>query len=163
MPERGRSQTPDFLPETYIATPSPRATEHQPQWLQLTRHRIGVLLRLKAGWSGPGSTAIDRLLAFRAARTLEAAMKGCRAPVAPFVVPAADGSLQLEWRTEATRFEFYFEVDGSMSAWAQNRESGYEVEAEGLGATELLRKWSSRLSQTPSEPRLPSVPETISA
>jgi len=118
----------------------------QDEWLQMTRLRIASVLALKDGWNGPGSTAISRLLAFRAERVLEAAMRSVRDPLPPYVVPCADGSLQLEWRTASTRFEFYFEVDGVMSAWAQNRESGYEVEADGAAATDLLRRWSTRLS-----------------
>jgi len=135
----------------------------QPEWLRLVRRRIGVVLSLRSGWDGVGSPAIDRLLAFRAERTLESALRGCRDPVAPFVVPSSDGSIQFEWRAESTRFEFYFDAGGGMSAWAQNRESGYEVEADGVDAIELLRRWSSRLRAKVDKSPPASVSQEISS
>lgn len=62
----------------------------------------------------------------------------------PAIVPIGDGGVQAEWYSPTERFEIYFEADGEIAAWTENRVTGVEFEAEGTEAVQLLLDWASR-------------------
>lgn len=90
-------------------------------------------------------------------------MEGVTSPSAPYIVPCADGSLQLEWHLKSTELELYFEKDGSLSAWVHNRETGNEIDAEGAAARELFFRWAPELSENIAEHPAQPIPEEVFA
>jgi hypothetical protein len=119
----------------------------EPNWRATASARFGKALALQDGWAGQKSKAVCPRVASIAHRLLELAMKRLDQPIAPFVIPLAAGGLQLEWHTERVQLEVYFESEGTMSAWACDRDSGFEVEAEGREARDLFLRWAVLLDQ----------------
>lgn len=92
------------------------------------------IAKLKEGWDGPGSVPIPVRLIDLADRIVQAAC----APIAPFVVPGGDGSLQIEWHTQAGEIEFDIDPNGRFSIWGQDHSTGTEFEGEDARALGLL-------------------------
>lgn len=130
-------------------------------WRLLTQSRIGAALSLQDGWDGPKSLGVRKSLAIRAFSLLQLGLSRCARPTAPYAVPCADGSLQLEWHFTSTEFELYFERDGRMSAWAHNRDTGYEIEAEGSSARDLFLRWAPELSSSELESNSKPLPAKV--
>lgn len=105
--------------------------------------KFAALRLLPNGWDGSQSVAPDVSVVSTAARVLNSSLEGLTSIAAPEIVPMADGGVQAEWYSVQDRFEMYFYPDGECAAWFQNRETGLEVEAEGLGAVQLLVRWAS--------------------
>lgn len=116
-----------------------------PDWLKTSRQRFGAALALPDGWDGPASYSVSREVAFYAERLTEFALQSVDQPLAPYVVPLPDGGLQVEWHSVTTEIEVYFDNEGNVSAWAHNRQTGFEVEKEGVAAVQLLKRWAQRL------------------
>ncbi|WP_217431021.1 hypothetical protein [Sphingomonas bacterium] len=100
---------------------------------------------LRDGWDGPASVAPDPAIMARAGSILEHALRNLPGVDAPAIVPLADGGLQAEWYTADHRFEIYFEADGEVAAWSEDRATGVEHEAEGAEAEQMLARWAGRL------------------
>src|SRR3954452_5080658 len=83
---------PGGWPPARVVTPN-----IQPDWLVQTHRAMGRIARLKSGWDGQGSVPVPTSLIYLADRIIRDALAGVIAPVAPFVVPGGDGSLQIEW------------------------------------------------------------------
>ena len=115
-------------------------------WLEVAANRLDKLRSYKPGWDGPASLSISSEALARAGRLLGLAFENFAHPAPPSAVPCADGSLQLEWWLTDTRFELSIDIDGSTCAWAQNRRTGEEIEAEGTDATNLFFQWARRLT-----------------
>lgn len=114
--------------------------------IRTMRTRFAALRALRDGWDGSASVAPDRAIMARAASILEHALRDRPGVDAPAIVPVADGGLQAEWYTAAHRFEIYFEADGEVAAWSENRGTGVEYEAEGAEAEHMLVQWAARLN-----------------
>lgn len=119
------------------------------RWRLTANKRFAVAWRTASIWGGRHISESRRLLR-SAERLLQFTMQEIENPIAPFVVPCEDGSLQLEWHTSTTEFEFYFRADGSYAAWVRDLQNDYELEAEGAKAIELLGRWASRLVEEPA-------------
>ncbi len=115
-------------------------------WQELAANRLDRLRAYTQGWDGPASLPISHDALARGGRLLALAFENFAHPAPPAAVPCADGSLQLEWWLTDTRFELSIEADGSTYAWAQNRLTGEEIEAEGKDATNLFFRWARRLT-----------------
>ena len=115
-------------------------------WLTVASSRLERLRSYGAGWDGPASRAISPYALTRAGHVLTFAFDGVPFPAPPRAVPCADGSLQLEWWLTDTCFEIYVACDGSMTAWAEDRVTGQELEREGSEAINLLLQWARRLT-----------------
>lgn len=136
-----------------------RVSDREP-WRELTKHRMAAALTAPKEWNG---IAVPTSIAIKAVSLLDLAMQRVPCPTAPFIVPCADGRLQLEWHLKSTEFELYFETNGTLSAWAHNRETGYEVEETGPAARDLFLRWAPELSESTIQHSSQSVPEAISA
>lgn len=115
-------------------------------WQELAANRLDRLRAYSKGWDGPASLPISHDALARGGRLLALAFENLAHPAPPAAVPCADGSLQLEWWLTDTRFELSIEADGATYAWAQNRLTGEETEAEGKDATNLFFRWARRLT-----------------
>ena len=107
---------------------------------------FAAMRALKDGWDGPGSVAPARELIDHAASILSFALKHLSFVEVPAIVPVADGGLQAEWYSSAYRFELYFDADGEIAAWSENRQTHVEMEEEGRGAIDMLLRWTSSLN-----------------
>ena len=107
---------------------------------------FAAMRALVDGWDGPASAAPSPALIARAAAMLSFALKDLSFVEAPAIVPVADGGLQAEWYSPTYRFEFYFEPDGDVAAWSENRETRVEMENEGSDALAMLLRWTSNLN-----------------
>ncbi len=115
-------------------------------WQEVAASRLDRLRAYVQGWDGPASLPISHDALARGGRLLALAFENLAHPAPPAAVPCADGSLQLEWWLTDTRFELSIEANGATYAWAQNRLTGEETEAEGKDATNLLFGWARRLT-----------------
>lgn len=115
-------------------------------WRQVAAERLNALRSYQPGWDGPKSLPISSNALARGGRLLELAFENLAHPAPPSAVPCADGSLQLEWWLTDTRFELSIAADGFTYAWAENRLTGDQTEAEGKDATNLLFQWARRLT-----------------
>lgn len=87
------------------------------------------LAKLERNWDSHGGAPVSEFV-LDAAREL--LMKLMRPDwVCPCVVPAPDGSVQLEWHTGEWDVEIYLDVDSDVYAWgAPTEDRGSEVETE---------------------------------
>lgn len=109
------------------------------------RQAFATIHALSDGWDGGNSVAPHPEVVARAASILEYALNDVRGLEVPTIVPVADGGLQAEWYAPAYRFEVYFEADGEIAAWSENRVTGVELEAEGRDAIQMLVTWTASL------------------
>ncbi len=107
---------------------------------------FAAMRALKDGWDGLGSVAPARELIDRAASILSFALTDLSFVGVPAIVPVADGGLQAEWYSPTYRFELYFEPDGEIAAWSENRQTRVEMEEEGRDAIDMLLHWTSTLN-----------------
>lgn len=109
--------------------------------IALLRAKFSQLRGLRDGWSG-GNSVRPKAEALRAAgRYLDQAFSGHPSAIVPAIVPVPDGGVQAEWYSDAARFEVYFEPSGEILAWAEDRSTGAEREAEGVYAVQMLVDW----------------------
>jgi hypothetical protein len=113
------------------------------QEFRTLRARLASLHTLDDGWDGIGSVRPCVSVMTSAAAHLMFALQGRRNVSTPAVVPIPDGGVQAEWYSANSRFEIYFEADGEIAAWSENRVTGVEMEAEGTDAIQLLIDWAS--------------------
>ncbi len=117
-----------------------------PSWKKIVARRLADVSLLRAGWDGPASIAVNPNAIATAERLLDVAFRSVSFPAVPSVVPCGDGSVQLEWRLNDTRFELEIEADGQLGAWALDRPSNISAERTGFAATQLLLSWAQRLT-----------------
>ena len=115
-------------------------------WKKIVARRFADVSMLKTGWDGPASIAIAPNAIATAERLLDVAFRAVEFPAAPSVVPCGDGSVQLEWRLNDTRFELEIELDGQVGAWVLDRPSGISAERTGAAAIQLFLSWAQRLT-----------------
>jgi hypothetical protein len=130
-----------------------------PQWLEAAQKNFAAISRLPAGWDGPRSKRISLAAIYRMDRILRDALDGQRDALPPYIVPAADGSLQMEWHTASFEFEFLLEEGTTPSAWLRNRKTGAELEGEGDKAIDLLFRWAKQIASPDHGGNVPSSEE----
>lgn len=135
----------------------------KPSAVQLARKRFGTILQLEPGWDGPSSAAISRTATKVAQRILEPALSSVDDPRAPFVVPCADGSLQMEWHTDEVEIELHVGFAGELTLWTHDRISGAEIELEGPTARAAFIRAVSRLGAKSDQHSSAPISEAISA
>jgi hypothetical protein len=112
-------------------------------WFQPVVDRLNYLLRLEAGWGGPGTVHVDQRAVERALQALALIALPKTRP--PSISPGPDGSLQLAWYTRDLELEIDVPLSGEITASLYEHDSGEE----------------SELALT--SPRLPSVIERLRA
>lgn len=115
------------------------------------RSQFAVLSRLNDEWNGASSARPEPSIMAAASAYLEFALAGRRGAPVPRIVPVSDGSIQAEWYSKDYRFEMYFEADGIIAAWSENRQTGVEMDEEGPEAIQLLVDWLGNFEEDFSE------------
>jgi hypothetical protein len=111
-------------------------------WRQAVQKNYSALLQLHDGWDGYRGKRISGTILNHADRILTDALAGLTDPLAPFIIPGADGSLQIEWNNADYEFEFCLSEGSDYSTWIRNRETGREIESDGSEALNLLFRWA---------------------
>lgn len=115
-------------------------------WKNVVANNFAAVSELGPGWDGPQSKSISRYTIYQADVLLRDALASVANAKPPYIVPRADGALQIEWASEKFEAEFALQENGARSFWLRNRETGIEIEDEGDGATELLFRWARRIA-----------------
>lgn len=102
-------------------------------WLNRQAEAVG---RLGPNWDGYGAESVDHAQVKRLVALVTDWIPSRSQPGS--VVPGADGSLQVEWHTEAASLGMLLEHDGVISAWVKPVSADAEIERFGLDALELL-------------------------
>jgi hypothetical protein len=115
-------------------------------WFRELGKRFAAVRGLEDGWDGPQSVSVERLLIGRVDRFLKDALFEVPDPMLPFVVPAADGSLQIEWHRRDLDLEVFFSREGHVSALLEDRKAGVELERDGAEALNLFFGYARRVA-----------------
>lgn len=134
---------PDARQNDILAIPHIPATA---AWKSVVARRFQEALSLEADWDGLDSEAVSSEIVSLADKLLVLAFENIQHPAVPAVVPAGDGSIQLEWRLIDSRFELEISKDSSVEAWALDRSTNHSIEADGAEAISLFISWAQRLT-----------------
>jgi hypothetical protein len=115
-------------------------------WLPDLWSQFAKALALRDGWDGPRSKAVHRPLVYLVERVLRDSLVEIPNPRLPFVVPSAEGGLQIEWHRSDMELEVYFGPNGEISAAFEDHSGGLEIERRGSEALDLLFRWASRMA-----------------
>jgi hypothetical protein len=118
----------------------------EPEWLAGFNANIRRVERLKAGWDGLNSVPVDRNVLYQAARIVRDALEGFDRATAPYLSPAGDGSVQVEWHEKDAEIELLLLPDGTKYLWARDHLSGTEFEADDEAALDFFSRWAPRLA-----------------
>jgi hypothetical protein len=97
-------------------------------WVQPVVDRLNYLLRLDAGWGGPGTVRLDKGAVERAVQALALVASAKTRP--PSISPGTDGSLQLAWYMRDFELEIDVPVSGEITISLFEHETGEEAEFE---------------------------------
>lgn len=125
-------------------------TSTQP-WHSDFREKVSALSSLKAGWAGRGSVPVEHHIFYAVENYLGIALAGTANPVLPYLVPTADGGLQIEWHRDSLDLEVLFTSEGQIQALVEDRERGLEIEKEGDAALDILLRYAPRAAQERSD------------
>ena len=106
--------------------------------------QIAFIRSTHDGWAGSGSAAVPNHLLSVALNAVGTAQQLAPHRQLPAILPCSDGSVQIEWHEVDGAFEMYFEIDGTIQAWAVDRETGQEYDVEGAAAFNLMTDWITR-------------------
>src|SRR5271166_5196410 len=95
-------------------------------WFQSVVDRLNHLLRLEAGWGGPGTLPVNRSVVERTLQALAFVLAPKARP--PSISPGQDGSLQLAWYTRDFELEIDVPVADEIVASLYEHDSGRESE-----------------------------------
>ena len=151
---------PAFMPLLATAIPTvlevpprtatrPRNTHNQSadaSWVAYFLVDARRISALPLGWDGLGSKAPSEETLWMARHALTRALDGMPDAVAPRLVPAGDGSLQIEWHAEHGELEFCIDADGELWAWACDHLNGLEFEGSGEKAIAIFYRWAPRMA-----------------
>jgi hypothetical protein len=142
------SFNPLLASAAYLAElPSANATvQRAVSWETIVQKNFAAIKTLGPGWDGPRSKRVDSKVMYRAFRILRDALADVDGAVAPYIVPAHDGSIQLEWHTKSYELEFLISPSGRTEAWVHNRSSGATLEGEGDKAVGMFLSWARRVA-----------------
>lgn len=144
---------------TESAKPS-AARPIRPTCAQGLKEKISAALALQNGWAGPGSLAPRVEIAYRIESLVLSALSGVDEPHLPFIVPMADGGLQVEWHQNGADLEVAFFGSGEISGLFEDRIAGGEIELDGTEALDLLLRYARRVAQKAGNAMDASVAQT---
>lgn len=134
-------------PQESPPRPAPRIRAPRrdlPEVLLDALDRACELQQLPRGWNSHGAEPVSDAAFRQTIRFLAAyVVQGIASPT---LVPTVRGGLQLEWHRRGVDIEVEVSPDGSVSWWAEDRQSGKENEAVLLGHEEEVRAWLNRAS-----------------
>jgi hypothetical protein len=163
MPWRGESAfgagsglSPEIIPTARASQDGSAAAS---KWKTVTQKNFAAIAALRDGWDGYSAPKIDYGLIFRADRLLADAFGDLQEASAPYIIPAADGSLQFEWKTLDYQLEFILARDGQRSFWLKNLRTSKQIESDGDGAVQLFYKWARQVAVEPAGAAVVPLPE----
>lgn len=112
-------------------------------WSANLNQSVARLRNLRKGWDGPGSREICKDSLVRAITLVRQALEGLEQAEAPYLVPGGDGSVQVEWHERHGELELTVGVNGSLSIWGRNHNTGAEFEDEDEEALVLFFRWAA--------------------
>lgn len=121
----------------------------RPMWAIELEQAAKRVRDLRPGWDGPGSSVVAESVIQRAVALARVAMTGMSNPSVPYLMPAGDGSLQIEWDSVHAKLEFCLEPDGSLDFWSRDLRTGAELAGEGAEAMALFLHWGPWAAGTP--------------
>lgn len=114
--------------------------------IKLSRN-VDRLRKLSRGWDGPRSFPIDNSLLNRVTALIRESLASLGSNAhAPFVVPLANGGVQVEWHTVRGELEFELAANGKASIWVRDHGTNHEFETEGAKALNLFLLWAPWLA-----------------
>ena len=113
-----------------------------PDWKKLLDANAARLAALKAGWDGYGSLPISKPVLFAAIDIVDRALSCVPNAIAPYLVPAGDGSVQVEWHEHHAELELELSADGQMCILFRDHLTGAELVGEGPKALNLFLRWA---------------------
>ena len=118
-------------------------------WLSVLRTSAARLAELEAGWDGFGAQKISRAALPAAVRATESSMPSIADAVPPYLVPIANGGVQIEWHEEHGELEYCLNSDGSRYIWIKNHLTGVEIEGDDEEAVAIFYRWAPWVATAP--------------
>lgn len=127
-------------------SPLPRQELGCDNWKNVLSSYVSGLASLEAGWDGPKSGPVARKVLYEANRIVRVALEGCGLAQAPFLVPGADGSVQIEWHEERYQLQLELGVFGERLFELHDYHTGVTVRAVDDRAVDLFLRWAPRVA-----------------
>jgi hypothetical protein len=127
------------------------AIPRKPAWAAQLDANAESLATLHPGWDGPGSISMSASTLSRAVFYVTSAVDNQIDVKPPRLVPAGDGSIQIEWHTKRGELEFDIDDRGEMSIWIRNHLIGAEFDGEGAEALALFYRWAPWIAARPND------------
>lgn len=141
----------------------PRANPAQ----EMISERLSRLRSMHDDWDRQGALRPDQRVIDEVSKILRVALDGVEAPAAPFLVPLADGGVQVEWHAPGQSLEVAFYPGGERFGCLEDESLDAEIEAEGSEATDLLVRHARRFGEAPRHAndvgRAPQEDATVAA
>jgi len=119
-----------------------------PAWLDKFTTASRRLQALPRGWDGAGSVPPSKTALFKAERITRDALADQPNASAPYLVPAGDGSVQVEWHGTNAEVELTVDPSGHLSFWSRDHLTGRVHEGEDDRARNLFFNWAPWASST---------------
>jgi len=116
-------------------------------WQNDLKKKFASIAALRDGWDGLGSLAPSASIRAAVSQLLFDILESVQRPLPPYVVPMADGGLQVEWHRKDAELEVAFFADGSVTALFEDLVDGTEIEAEHAEARDLFLRYAPRVAQ----------------
>ena len=129
-----------------------------PSWQAMLAVRAQAIRELKPGWDGPRSISPSTATLSHIYLLTYQALGAFSSAVAPYVVPAGDGSLQLEWHESHGELEMLVSPGGELSIWIRLHQGNIELEGDGEEALALFYRWAPWMAAHHNDERNVSVP-----
>lgn len=130
-------------------------------WQKLLGANVSRLKSLKPGWDGPGSLPVNQKLLGDAVDMVRSALAGLSQAAVPYLVPAGDGSLQIEWHERHAELELELLSDGQRSIFFRDHLTGAELAADGPEASNLFHHWARWVASQPDDVCYVSRPRDV--
>lgn len=109
--------------------------------------KVNSLRALRDGWDGGRGKAVSEAILAKALAALDCALQPLRSPRAPFIVPLADGGVQIEWHESHAELEISFFANGEVTALFEDLRTGTDQELEGNEALNLFLRRTPRVAE----------------
>jgi hypothetical protein len=114
----------------------------RPVWLDIFTAASKRLQALPTGWDGPGSVPSSKVALYKAEQIARDALTDLPDALPPYLVPAGDGSVQVEWHGTIAEIELTVDPNGNLSFWSRDHTAGKVCEGEDGLARNLFLSWA---------------------
>jgi hypothetical protein len=122
--------------------PAYRSGAEAATWLHSFVANSKRLAALPKGWDGPGSIPTPEGILYRAERITRDALIGLPDAASPYLVPAGNGGVQIEWHGTAGEIELTIVPGGGLHFWGRDHLTGTEREGQDEEARALFFRWA---------------------